>query len=196
MGADEWQSLMTSGSTDDGMADTDEGSLAQGRVVPEHEVLTAKAELAATQKKLKELEWRLAQMACAHAATAPQCGLCHKSISGSSAIGSGCACHFCHACLLDAVAQGSQSCVKCDAQIGDIKKDLEFDALLGVPTASQVSKKGKGAFADKATFAVARGHRRAVSIDGTGRKEHGNPPPEKAPPFSLAWLRWPGGKKD
>lgn len=170
----------------------------------EQELSAATAELEAVQQKLKEAQVRMAQMACALASTAThECGLCHNPISGS-AVGSGCMCHFCHDCLLDAVANGACACCQCGAPIKEVKPDAEFDALLKSTATLSVGDE-ESALLDAAVHALVGPPGRIVAADavqapetifslakGTARKDAApSHSPSKAAPAHKVTFAWP-----
>ena len=57
------------------------------------------------------------------------CPICYDNIK-ISAIGS-CTHHFCYSCLIDWCKKGGTSCPVCKTPINMIRKDIEFDMILG-----------------------------------------------------------------
>jgi len=91
------------------------------------QVRATQAELLdATIRRLEEAEKRLGKLTTAMPSHV--CPLCLKAVQ-QSCVGS-CVHHFCHACLLHAVASGCTSCPECHQHITSIRRDFEFDALL------------------------------------------------------------------
>lgn len=116
------------------MAKMDACLLEQADVdIRREQVRATQAELLdATIRKLEEAEKHLEKLATAMPSHV--CPLCLNAVQ-QSCVGS-CVHHFCHACLLDAVASGCTSCPECHQHIGSIRRDYEFDALL-VPNFSE-----------------------------------------------------------
>lgn len=58
-----------------------------------------------------------------------ECPICLENIN-NSAIG-GCTHHFCLSCILDYCKRGNENCPICKTHIISIKRDFEFDKLIG-----------------------------------------------------------------
>lgn len=87
-----------------------------------------RAELDTTRRLLQETQARLEQAQQRAHAPLHECSICLEPIA-QSAVGS-CTHHFCHACLLHALATGATACPECRTPILEVRRDLEFDALL------------------------------------------------------------------